>query len=193
MKIGFDFDNTIVCYDEAIHILSNNLNLPKDLMRNKLFIRNYLKSQNRDNEWTEFQGELYGPGMQYAYEYEYLTKIFEYLIGKNHTIFIISHRSRYPYCGKKYDLHSYAKKWIYKNLNSLEKILSGNIYFLETLNEKIKKIDDLKIDIFIDDLPEVICHSKFPISTRKILFDPNNTNGSILNKISNWKELSKYV
>ena len=62
MLIGLDFDNTIVCYDNAIRVLSQQIpNIPPDISRTKIGLRNYLREENRELEWTQFQGELYGP------------------------------------------------------------------------------------------------------------------------------------
>jgi hypothetical protein len=193
MKIGFDFDNTIVCYDQAIEILSETLDLPNYLKRNKLTIRDYLRSQNRENEWTEFQGSLYGPGMVHAKPYEFFVEITQYLKDQQHEIFIVSHRSKYPYAGEKHDLHQFAKDWLNIKINSNKLIDQSNIFFLETLDSKIFKIEELKIEIFIDDLTEVINHELFPINTKSILFDPNNKKIKNENRISKWEQLINYV
>jgi hypothetical protein len=193
MKIGFDFDNTIVCYDEAFDILSGTLNLPTELSRNKLSIRDYLRSENRESEWTEFQGTLYGPGMQHARPYESFVETAQYLKLQEHELFIVSHRSKYPYAGEKHDLHHFAKNWISNQINTNQLIDNNNIFFLETLNNKISKIEELKIDLFIDDLTDVINHEIFPLKTKSILFDPDNKKKEIENRISNWKQFVSYV
>ena len=193
MKIGFDFDNTIVCYDKAITTLSDVIELPKKLTRNRLFIRDYLKAQNREFEWTKFQGLLYGPGMKYAKPYEFFIEVAKNLILNSNELFIISHRTRYPYAGKKFDLHKEANFWINKNINDPIIIKQKNIFFEETIEKKINKIDELKIDIYIDDLISIINHENFPAHTKTVLFDPNNINIIFQNKISNWKEFLKYV
>ena len=193
MKIGFDFDNTIVCYDQAIEILSAALKLPDDLNRNKLSIRDYLRSQNREHEWTEFQGTLYGPGMKHAKPYEFFIEITNLLKNQKHELFIISHRSKYPYAGEKHDLHQFAKIWLKDKINTSQLIFDKNIYFLETLENKIKKINELRIDLFIDDLLEVIDHKIFPTETRAILFDPDNKKTKIENRIINWNSLINHV
>ena len=67
MIIGLDLDNTIVCYDAAIeHLASDMESLPPDAPKTKLGVRDYLRAEGREPEWTEFQGKLYGPGMAHA-------------------------------------------------------------------------------------------------------------------------------
>jgi hypothetical protein len=193
MRIGFDFDNTIVCYDQAIKILSVKIDLPENLDRDKLSIRDYLRSQNRENEWTEFQGTLYGPGMIHAKTYDFFFEVANKLTRQNHELFIVSHRSKYPYAGEKYDLHQYAWDWLEEKNKSPKIINNKNIYFLETLSNKIEKIKYLEIDLFIDDLLEVINHDEFPKKIKSILFDPNKNNTNIRDRIEKWNQLFIYV
>ena len=193
MRIGFDFDNTIVCYDQAIKILIDKLNLPEELTRSKLSVRDYLRSQNRENDWTKFQGTLYGPGMAHAKPHAFFIEVANYLKLHHHELFIISHRSKYPYAGEKHDLHQFAREWVELQINSNQLINTNNILFLETLEKKIIQIEENKIELFIDDLLEVINHKNFPKTTKSILFDPDNNNLNIVNRISNWKQLINYA
>ena len=117
MLIGLDFDNTIVCYDQAIAILADELfDLPPNISRTKLGLRDYLRSENREPEWTAFQGELYGPGMKYAVAFQGAQSVMKQLKSLGHRLEVISHRSRYPYAGTQYDLHKSARAWIANNL-----------------------------------------------------------------------------
>ena len=64
MKIGVDFDNTIVSYDKVFHkvaleqsLIKNNLNI------SKIAVRDYLRDKGQNNIWTELQGYVYGKRM----------------------------------------------------------------------------------------------------------------------------------
>ena len=59
--IGLDFDNTLVCYDKLFHktALERGL-IDKSIPRNKIAIRDYLRSKDKDEEFTLLQGEIYG-------------------------------------------------------------------------------------------------------------------------------------
>jgi hypothetical protein len=46
------------------------------------------------------------------------------------------------------------------------------VYFESTRDKKIAKISDLELDYFVDDLLEVFEDPKFPLSVKKILYDP---------------------
>ena len=178
MKIGFDLDNTIVCYDESVKELSRQvLNLENYDDIHKSNIKKYFFDRGEESKWTEFQGLLYGPGMKHANAYGGLVNTFN--VGNNNgfELFIISHRTKFPFLGERYDLHGHALTWIKNHINLKKEIIPlKNIYFLETKEEKIRKIKSLECDIFIDDLPEILTGIGFDNNCRKILFDPNSEN-----------------
>jgi hypothetical protein len=144
--------------------------------RTKLGLRDYLRAENREPEWTAFQGELYGPGMKYAEAFAGAKSIMMQLKASGHSLVIISHRSRYPYAGERYDLHKSAKEWISNNLiNEIAAPLTeADISFHETRTEKIAQISKSKCSVFLDDLPEVLEDVGFPQNTHKLLFSPDS-------------------
>lgn len=198
MRIGLDFDNTIACYDQAIAVLAEEvLELPEELPRTKLALRDFLRSAGREPEWTAFQGELYGPGMRYAKPFEGAIDAMQQLVVAGHDLMIISHRSSRPYTGPPYDLHEAARDWITENLgsNGLFKGETSSINFLETRKEKLACIFDLDCQVFIDDLPEVLQEQDFPATTLGILFDPSaaSLSHSMHTRISKWPEVIEIV
>lgn len=101
MLIGLDLDNTIVCYDRAIRLLADKLHqLPSSVPRTKLGLRDFLRTLGREEDWTAFQGELYGPGMKYAQPFNGAISAMQMLKSQGHDLAIVSHRSRRPYAGK---------------------------------------------------------------------------------------------
>lgn len=194
MHIGLDFDNTIVCYDKAIALLAEELfTLPEDVARTKLGLREHLRGTGRESEWTAFQGQLYGPGMRYAQPFEDAVTTMQKLSAAGHTLTIVSHRSRRPYAGPQYDLHEAAMLWIEGHLQTsdLFKDDTQKAYFMETKEEKIAMITNLGCEVFLDDLPEVIGHPRFPRSTLGLLFKPDaiENEGSAGSAISSWSNL----
>ena len=177
MLIGLDFDNTIVCYNEAIALLAEELfELPADVPLTKLGLRNFLRGAGREPEWTAFQGELYGPGMRYAEPFDGAIATMQQLLDEGRDLVIISHRSRRPYAGEPHDLHAAARGWVAERLQS--EGLFGSIgdksaaYFLETRDQKVEMITHLGCEAFLDDLPEVLSAPGFPAAAAGILFDP---------------------
>lgn len=175
MIIGLDFDNTIVCYDQAIARLADELlNLPKAVPRTKLSVRDHLRGDGREGEWTAFQGALYGPGMQHAQPFSGCLDTLRGLATEGHAFRIVSHRSARPYAGEPYDLHYYANQWIAANLESFNLIDNKDIFFLESQSDKLKQIKRLNCDLFVDDLIEVLTSKEFPKITIGVLFDPDH-------------------
>ena len=202
MLIGLDFDNTIACYDQAIKILAKELfQLPTDLRLDKVGLRDFLRSEGREEEWTAFQGELYGPGMRYAKPFEHSVEVMKECVAAGHRLAIVSQRSRVPYAGRKHDLHQAAKKWIDYHLQASGVFSSGDdvmqVFFLETKEEKLKKIGELGCTFFVDDLPEILNSPEFPCSTNRILFKPGGNPGFVGNdaiyQIGSWSELKGVI
>jgi hypothetical protein len=192
MLIGLDFDNTIVSYDDAIAQLARErFELPKDLVVNKLSLRDFLRAEGREREWTEFQGELYGPGMRYAHPYPGAIDTMQKLSACGCRLVIISHRTKYPYAGPSHDLHAAAKTWVAGRLTSQDLVGEGAVHFLETRVEKIAMIASLNCDVFLDDLLEVLEAPEFPNHTRGIWFNPTNAASDFPSnrKIASWAQL----
>ena len=201
MIIGLDFDNTIVCYDQAILKLSQSIpGLPSSVSRTKLGLRDYLRSTGRESEWTAFQGTLYGPGMEHAKPFEGAVETMLQMSADGHRLVIISHRSRHPYAGTPHDLHAAARSWTAQRLQSLGLFSStldhaSAVNFLETRERKIAKISELKCDVFVDDLPEVLNDEHFPSRTIPVLFDPAREHVARANtySLNGWHHLPSIV
>jgi hypothetical protein len=195
IKLGLDFDNTIVCYDAAIAVLADELfDLPSEVPRTKLGLRDHLRGANREPDWTAFQGELYGPGMRYAKPFEGAIETMLQLVDNGHELVIVSHRSSRPYAGEPHDLHAAARSWVAERLQSAGLFAedNGSVNFLESRQEKVARIAELGCQAFLDDLPEVLGAPGFPASAAAILFDPTGRTPSPegQRRISAWSELS---
>lgn len=198
MRIGLDFDNTIVKYDELFYEIGvTSKVIPENLNINKNAIRNFLRSVNRERDWTQMQGLAYGLHMGDAKIYPGALQFIKRAIKNGDQLFIISHKTKYPYDGPLYDFHKAAMDWINSEINSKEILIPPkDIYFEPTKISKVRRIADLKCDLFIDDLPEILIMKEFPSFVKKILFDPENQNdleGSEIIKINSWSDLMGIV
>jgi len=187
--IGIDFDNTIVCYDTVFYraALEENL-IPPSLNPNKTHIRDYFRSQGKEDLWTILQGTVYGTKMHLASPFEGVEDFFRNAKEKGHKISIISHKTKHPYLGQKHDLHAAAADWLAKQPFFHSDV---SCFFELTLEEKLRRIEKQGCSLFIDDLPELLNESRFPESAKKILFDPSNVHPESpkWKKASSWKEL----
>lgn len=198
MIVGVDFDNTIVCYDHVFYrgALEKGL-IPSSIPRAKNEIRNYLRDNGHENAWIELQGFVYGACMNEAEPFPGVIDFFQKCHNQGITIYIISHKTRFPYSGTQYDLHAVAMDWItnhelyYMN----ETHLSGKVFLEPTKEEKTKRIKIQKCTHFIDDLPEFLSEPAFPRGVHRILFDPHHlhTDANTDSWVSSWSTLLEWL
>lgn len=178
MYIGVDFDNTIVCYDALFHKVAREQNLiPADVPVNKSDVRNYLRRVGREDAWTEMQGYVYGARMSEAAPYPGVMEFFQACRTAGIRLSIISHKTKHPFLGEKYDLHAAATNWLEQRgfLDSARIGLPrGNVFFELTKEAKLERIGRCGCTHFIDDLPEFLAEPEFPATALRILFDSNN-------------------
>lgn len=175
MRIGIDFDNTIASYDNAFHdaAVAQGL-IPASVATDKTSVRDYLRGQGRDPDFTLLQGYVYGPGMRFARVFPGLRDALAALRAAGHTPCVVSHRTRAPFAGPAHDLHAAARAFLARqDLVGDGCFAAGDIWFEETRAAKLARVAALGCDVFIDDLPEVLAAPEFPLATRAILFDPD--------------------
>ena len=172
MRIGIDFDNTIVCYDELFHrFASENGVVPRSLEASKTAVRDHLRATGREQDWIELQGYIYGKQIFQAPSFEGVNQFVSVAEQFGHSICIISHKTNYSNCSDKYDLHQAARAWL--SDNGFKAFLErGDAYFETTKGAKLKRIINCKCNVFIDDLPEFLMQPEFPKVVKRILFDP---------------------
>lgn len=176
MRIGLDFDNTIVSYDGLFHkIAHERAALPPGIPRNKVAVRDWFRSRGQEDVWTEMQGYVYGARMNEAVAYPGAIEFLRGAVRAGHTLGIVSHKTQHPFLGPKYDLHAAAREWVANYLNDAEGralIPPDQVYFELTKEDKLARVARLRCDVFLDDLPEILLAPGFPRSTRPLLFDP---------------------
>ena len=176
MRIGVDFDNTIVCYDEVFHRVACEQGLiPDSVPVNKGAVRDYLRKAGREAEWTEMQGYVYGVRMRDAQPFPGVLEFFRRTRAAGIPICIISHKTRHPYKGPQYDLHAAALGWLELNGFFDPKrigLARNDVYFELTLSAKLGRIAAAGCTHFIDDLPELLAEPDFPTKVSALLFDP---------------------
>jgi len=195
MRLGFDFDNTIVSYDRLFHKVSVEAGkIPEKTPKNKNAVRDCFREMGEEDQWTEIQGYVYGARILEASLFPNALNVILELRDAGHELFIVSHKTRHPFIGPQFDLHEAAWNWIDRYLRDDEgepAIPKSRVFFHEKKDEKIGRIRAAKINAFLDDLPEILLHRDFPPDVQKILFAPN-VNGATnpaLSCIRNWDEL----
>src|ERR1043165_1799053 len=71
LVLGIDFDNTLVSYDGVFHQVARDQGLiTPEIGHGKDDVRKYLRSVEREDDWTALQGEVYGARMDLASLYD---------------------------------------------------------------------------------------------------------------------------
>lgn len=197
IKLGLDFDNTLIDYDDVFYKIACQKDLiPKCIDRNKASVRKYLVSENREEEFILLQGEVYGSKILEAKKSEGMFETLNLLKNNGVELIIVSHKTKYPYAGEKYNLHNAAKNWLVKNKffdNNYLAMDKKNVFFEVTKEKKINRIHQLKISFFIDDLESIL--QLISDDVQKILYNPNNIKPKLegIKEIKNWRELPDLI
>jgi len=199
MVLGSDFDNTIVSYDGVFHQIAVEKGLIlENIPTTKDAVRDYLRGQGKEGDWTEMQGLVYGAKMDATLPYPGAEIFFEFCIESRIPVRIISHKTRYPFIGERHDLHQAASRWLETKgflAPGTVGIPKDNVYFELTKDAKMQRIQASGCTHFIDDLPEFLLHPEFPLGVVRWLFDPSGSHQEMdgVRRFSNWDEVRAEV
>jgi len=195
MIIGIDLDNTLIDYNLLFYNIALEYNLiPKKIEISKNSVKNYLVEKGMENDWIELQGVVYGSRLDEAKIYEGAYKFITWAHENGHSIKIVSHKTLYSFSKIKYNLHKAAYQWINLNILNFFDFGKDTIYFEVSKKNKIERISSLKVDYFIDDLPEILLDNKFPSLTQRILFDPDNIHKEFeFKRALNWNSIQQMI
>lgn len=198
MIIGIDFDNTIIDYSDVFGRVALQCGIIQNSeLKSKTEVKNHLISAGKEEDWTELQGKVYGSHIMDAKPYDHVLEEIDHMVSKGHKLKIISHKTKYPFIGDRVDLRMSATKWMISNKIIKERspnIIMNDVFFCDTISEKVNEIQKQRCDLFIDDLITVL--DKIDNSVRKILFNPNSTNKKENNNVlelSDWRQIGQYI
>ncbi|QTH71045.1 HAD family hydrolase [Pseudoalteromonas xiamenensis] len=194
MKIGIDFDNTIVDYTGVFYTVAMDLGwLPEGVGNSKKAVKDYFINSQQEARWTELQGLVYGKFIFLAKPYSHCLSVLQDLKSRNVQLYLISHKTKYPFIGEKTDLHLSAMNWLQKNGfigTTQAPFLLEHVYFNEKKEDKINLIGELGCEVFLDDLPEILTHTRFPQRCAGILFSPELTDEQS-DSVTSWSEFNE--
>jgi len=178
LRIGIDFDNTIVGYDEVMYRLACERGLvAADGERTKRAVRDRIRQHpGGEIEWQKLQALAYGPLMAEARLLDGVDAFVRRCRRAGISVFIISHKTMFAnYDDTRTDLRAAATAWM-----AAHSFFDGgglglrreSVYFEATRADKIERIKALGCSHFIDDLEEVFLEPSFPGSVEKILYAP---------------------
>ncbi len=195
--VGIDFDNTIVCCDDAFFNLAVEMGMvPDTIEKAKNAVRDYIREHSSDEAWSILQSEVYGLRLPEAKPYPGVSDFLMDCRKHGVVAHIISHKSQYPAVGKQHNLHRSALAWLSENgFFAIEGagLSPERVVFAPTRRQKIDQIRLCECGFFIDDLPEMFAEADFPPRVKKILFDPKDRHkhwdGGT--RVVSWYELRK--
>jgi 5'(3')-deoxyribonucleotidase len=196
IRLGIDFDNTITNYDGVFSKVAVSENMiRKDTshaFNTKADVKNYLININEEEKWTELQGLVYGKYIKFAKPQNNLIQTIKLLTESDIFLCIVSHRTKFPFIGEKTNLHDAARQWLNENLFQL--ISDTNIYFEETIENKVKRANSLNLDFFVDDLPKILLNEKLSKNITKILYKPEKSckNNNLI-EVQDWSEVGDII
>ena len=167
--------------------------IEESLTADKIAIRNYLRSKGQDEEFTLLQ-EVYGLRVLDADPAEGMFNALINIKSIGIPMVLVSHKTRFPYKGPKFDLHKAAMDWLRKNSFFSQEGLAwteNQIHFEPTKENKIRKILSLGCTHYVDDLPEII--DMLPKSVKSLLYSPGNASTlSSDTTLNHWSDLSSH-
>jgi hypothetical protein len=176
LRIGIDFDNTIVCYDLVMHSLAVERGLiePGHDSRKKDIRDSLRRLPDGETHWRALQVETYAHRMQDAEPFPGVAAFFALCREQGVPLAIVSHKTRYPNFGdSRADLRQGALAWLDRQGFFGPAGLGldrARVFFESTREEKVARIAGLNLTHFIDDLEEVFETPGFPEQVGRLLF-----------------------
>jgi hypothetical protein len=176
VRIGIDFDNTIICYDKEFAAVARQRGLvPVGWQGLKTDVRDHLRSRaGGELAWQGLQGFVYGKGIGGAEIYPGVREFLAACRQAGSKVSIVSHKTRFGHQDPdRTDLRDAARSWLRgaSLIDAADAALAiGDVYFEDTLAAKVERVASLELDVFIDDLVDVFEQPHFPTTTRSILF-----------------------
>lgn len=174
LRIGLDFDNTLITYDEVFLNLARERGLTgADFLGRKQAIRDAIRLlPDGELSWQQLQGQVYGKGVARALMFDGVGSFLKQCRQHNVPVVIISHKTEFGHHDpERVNLRQAALDWMTAQGFFAEYgIALENVYFESTRQEKIARIARLACTHFVDDLEEVLTDPEFPSGVKRILF-----------------------
>lgn len=192
-SFGFDLDNTLIDYSSAVEEYCRIMTITP--CTNIGVLREQLRKNNvSDYEWQLAQGWLYTEGLQFAQVGSGSVELCDYLTQTGYQLYIVSHKTSHTpdFCGNT-PLHDLANKWIKTSAIANYFKETEQIHYEPTRELKVKKIRELALNYFVDDLEEVFNESEFPINTKSFLIYKSSSQNSKIKCVGNFSDIKEII
>jgi hypothetical protein len=197
MHIGLDFDNTIIRYDDVFVAAAKERGLiPDGFEGSKQQVRDAIRLiEDGETSWQKLQGYVYGEGIGGASLFDGLGAFLRRAHANGDTVSIVSHKTEYGhYDPLRVNLRDAALGWMEaQGFFDPEGfgLSNENVHFGATREEKLAGIRASGVEVFIDDLEEVLDEPDFPAGVRKILFSQHPVSGKSYPVYATWSEITE--
>lgn len=169
-RLGLDLDNTLIDYTVSCKSLAPNFGINKSSATRDL-IRSHLRHPDNDEEWQRFQSLLYTDGLDSAQPAPGAVELIRGCKNRGLEVFIVSHKTKSgPERFGARNLRAPALQWLTKHNLVPNLIPKHHVFFTDSVDAKVESIANLRLDVFVDDLPELLSHPKWPSSTLGLRF-----------------------
>jgi hypothetical protein len=176
MRIGIDFDNTLICYDEVFLAAARERGLlTAEFTGNKQAVRDAIRLlPDGELAWQRLQGYVYGRGIAGAGIFDGADAFLRGCRDAGHTVFVVSHKTEFGHHDpERVNLREAALGWMEARGFFAPKVYAiprHNVFFEASRADKLKRITGLQCACFIDDLAEVLSDPDFPPGVKRVLF-----------------------
>ena len=173
-RIGVDFDNTIVTYDDVFCAMAKQCGLIDPVfVGSKQAVRDAIRLlPDGEPAWQRLQGQVYSKGIADAKMIDGFEAFLRRCRVEGCTVMIVSHKTEYGhYDPDRINLRQAARDWMAARrlLDSEHGVSAASVFFESTRAEKLARIGELSCTHFIDDLEEVLSDPDFPPGVKRIL------------------------
>lgn len=169
-RIGLDLDNTVIDYGPAIPVVAQLLGFD-DSLRSRGSIRAAYRMPEDDWEWQRFQSVLYTDGLKYATPAPGLEPFLQRCSEYSVELTIVSHKTAHtPSRFGSRSLREPATSWLRTMGITPDHVGPESVFYCSTRDEKLQTIAALGLEVFVDDLPEVLSDPQMPTSVVRFLY-----------------------
>jgi hypothetical protein len=199
LRIGIDFDNTIISYDDVFRAAAAAGGLvAAGFSGNKQAVRDAIRLlPDGELAWQRLQGQVYGKGIGGATVVAGVATFLRRCRAEGCAVMVVSHKTEYGHFDPdRVNLRKAALDWMAGQglLGGDHGIAGADVHFESTRADKLRRIAALSLTHFIDDLEEVLSDPEFPPNVERILFADGAQPASLpYVSCSTWRDIERQI
>ena len=201
LRVGLDFDNTIICYDQVFLVAARAGRLvPAGFTGGKQAIRETVRQRpGGEISWQRLQGYVYAQGIKRAVLHDGVDRFLRRCRLEGVPVSIVSHKTEHnEFDSGRVNLRDAAMSWM-QTAGFFDEDGHGlrqeDVFMESTRAAKLERITSLHCTHFVDDLVEVLTDPAFPTGVRRLLFARGDTAATsrLYTACRSWSEIESAV